>query len=82
MTRLWTSNSQMTETPSISVLITAYNYGRFIEEAIDSVLAQDYPTDRIEIVVVDDGSTDDTPVRIQRYGTKIIYLRKANAGQA
>ena len=46
--------------PVISVVITTYNYGRFVEECIDSVLAQDYPSDRVEVIVVDDGSTDNT----------------------
>src|SRR6266480_2874239 len=69
-------------TPLISVLIDTYNYGRYIEQAIDSVLAQDLPTAEREILVVDDGSTDDTPERIRKYGTAINYLRKRNAGQA
>jgi glycosyltransferase involved in cell wall biosynthesis len=39
--------------PHITVLINTYNYGQFIEEAVDSVLAQDYPMDKVEILVVD-----------------------------
>ncbi len=49
--------------PRVTVLIDAYNYGRFIEEAIDSVLSQDFPPEQFEILVVDDGSTDDTAER-------------------
>ncbi|MFI5096534.1 MAG: glycosyltransferase family 2 protein [Candidatus Acidiferrales bacterium] len=68
--------------PGITVLITTYNYGRFIEEAIESVLSQDYPADKMEIVVVDDGSTDDTAERVKKYESKIKYFQKPNGGQA
>ena len=68
--------------PLVTVLISAYNYGHFIEEAIDSVLAQDYPNDRLEILVVDDGSTDDTTERVRKYGSRIQYIHKPNGGQA
>lgn len=69
-------------TPLISVLIIAYNYGQFIEEAIDSVLAQDFPLDNLEIIVVDDGSTDDTGERVKKYGLRVQYCYKPNGGQA
>lgn len=68
--------------PLITVLITTYNYGRFIEEAIDSVLAQDFPQNKVQILVVDDGSTDDTAERIRKYGPRLEYLYKPNSGQA
>src|SRR5229473_6986834 len=69
-------------TPLVTVLITTYNYGRFIEEAIDSVFSQEYPPDKIQILVVDDGSTDDTSERIKKYGSRIEYFYKPNGGQA
>jgi glycosyltransferase involved in cell wall biosynthesis len=69
-------------TPLISVIVNTYNYGRFVEDAIDSVLAQDFPADRIEILVVDDGSTDDTADRVKKYGARIRYLHKENGDQA
>jgi glycosyltransferase involved in cell wall biosynthesis len=69
-------------TPVVTVLITTYNYGQFIEQAIDSVLSQDYPFDKIQILVVDDGSTDDTSARIRKYGSRIDYFQKPNGGQA
>jgi glycosyltransferase involved in cell wall biosynthesis len=68
--------------PLISVLIDTYNYGRYVEEAIESVLAQDYPQERMEVLVVDDGSEDDTAERVGKYGERVQYLRKANGGQA
>ena len=67
-------------TPVITVLITAYNYGQFIEQAIDSILSQDYPADKTQILVVDDGSTDDTSERVKRYGSRIDYFQKPNGG--
>src|SRR3974390_557287 len=68
--------------PFITVVITSYNYGRFIGESIESVLSQDYPAERREIVVVDDGSTDDTADRVRQYGSKVRYFQKPNGGQA
>ena len=68
--------------PRVTVLIDAYNYGRFIEEAIDSVLSQDFPPEQFEILVVDDGSTDDTAERVKKYVARIQYLYKPNGGQA
>jgi len=68
--------------PYVTVLITTYNYGHFIEEAIDTVLSQDFPPAELEILVVDDGSTDDTGERINSYGSRIRYLYKPNGGQA
>jgi glycosyltransferase involved in cell wall biosynthesis len=67
--------------PSVTVLIDTYNYGRYVEEAIDSVLAQDFPSNEMEILVVDDGSTDDTAERVKKYGTRVQYFQKPNGGQ-
>jgi glycosyltransferase involved in cell wall biosynthesis len=68
--------------PFFTVLIDTYNYGQYIEEAVASVLAQDFPAEQREILVVDDGSTDDTQERVQKFGEAIRYLRKPNGGQA
>src|SRR5271170_1486806 len=68
--------------PFITVLIDAFNYGHFIEQAVDSVLAQDFPREQREILVVDDGSTDDTAERLEKYRDEIRYVRKLNGGQA
>jgi len=64
--------------PLVSVIIPTFNYGRFVTEAIDSVLSQDYHP--LEIIVVDDGSTDNTSERLAIYGTRIRYIRQNNRG--
>ncbi len=63
---------------TISAIIPTYNYGRFLRDAIDSALAQTYPA--IEIIVVDDGSTDDTPQILDSYGERIRVIRQNNQG--
>lgn len=66
--------------PLISVIIPVYNAERFIEAAIDSVFAQNYPN--IEVIVVNDGSIDDTRERLIRFGDKIKVIEQENKGQA
>lgn len=64
--------------PSVSVIIPVYNGINYLREAIDSVLNQTY--NNYEIIVVDDGSTDDTWAVIQSYGSKIMGIRQNNHG--
>lgn len=64
----------------ISIVIPTYNYARFLPDAIDSALAQEVPGAELEVLVVDDGSTDETPEVLARYGDRIRVVRKANAG--
>ena len=61
-----------------SVIITAYNYGRYLKRAINSVLSQDF--DRYEIIVVDDGSEDDTRAIAALYGDRIRYVHQQHSG--
>ena len=68
--------------PLVSAIINTYNYGRFVGEAVESVLAQDYRQDRMEIIVVDDESTDDTRARMAEFGDRIRYFRVRHGGQA
>ncbi len=68
--------------PLVSVLIDTYNHERFIERAINSVLDQDMPMDGVEILVVDDGSTDGTTDIVRRFEPRVRLLRKPNGGQA
>ncbi|MHC4288004.1 MAG: glycosyltransferase family 2 protein [Planctomycetota bacterium] len=67
-----------TEKLKISAVIPAYNADKYIARSIDSVLSQTRPVD--EIVVVDDGSTDNTAAVIKSYGDKIRYIHQPNAG--
>ncbi len=66
--------------PLVSVLINNYNYGRFVGEAIESALSQTY--EQIEVIVVDDGSTDDSRAVIGRYADRVRIVHKENGGQA
>ena len=65
--------------PLVSILINNFNYGRFLVEAIDSALNQTYAN--CEVVVVDDGSTDESREIIARYGDRIRSVLKENGGQ-
>lgn len=63
---------------SVSVIIPSYNYGRFISEAIGSALSQTLTP--AEIIVVDDGSVDDTADIVAGFGDAVRYVRQENAG--
>jgi glycosyltransferase involved in cell wall biosynthesis len=64
--------------PRVSAIITTYNRRVFVQEAVDSVLAQSY--DDWELIVVDDGSTDGTTETLERYGEKLRYCFQENEG--
>ena len=64
----------------ISALIPTYNRGQLAERAVESALAQSLPP--AQIIVVDDGSRDDTRERIARFGNKVHYVYQDNAGSA
>ncbi len=70
------------KTKAVSVIIDTYNYEHFIEQAIESVLNQDFPKEQMEIIVVDDGSTDDTREKVKKYEGRIKYIYQENKGQA
>ncbi len=66
---------------TVSIIIPAYNASKYIDDALMSAIAQSYQA--IEIVVVDDGSTDDTAARIRAYqDSRIRYMYQDNAGQS
>src|SRR5689334_8831893 len=64
--------------PTVSVIIPAFNQARFLAVAIDSVLQQTYRD--VEIVVVDDGSTDETRDVAARFGDRVNYVHQDNTG--
>jgi glycosyltransferase involved in cell wall biosynthesis len=64
----------------VSIAINNFNYGRFVGDAIESALAQRYP--HVEVIVVDDGSTDDSHRVIERYRDRVVTLYKENGGMA
>jgi hypothetical protein len=72
--------AQPTDSPTLSVVVNNHNYGKYLAAAIDSALRQrDAP---VEVIVVDDGSTDDSREIIERYGDRVVPVLKPNGGQA
>jgi glycosyltransferase involved in cell wall biosynthesis len=64
--------------PTVTVIIPAFNAGKYLGEALDSLLCQTLPPS--QIIVVDDGSTDQTPDVLQSYRTSIVAVRQENNG--
>ena len=65
---------------AVSVIVPTYNQARYLREAVDSALAQTAPP--LEVIVVDDGSTDATPEILEAYGARIRRIRQPNQGVA
>ncbi|MFN0316540.1 MAG: glycosyltransferase family 2 protein [Burkholderiales bacterium] len=68
----------MTTAPRFSVIVPVFNGAKTIRRALDSVLEQSWPA--CEIIVVDDGSVDDTQAQVRAYGDRVMYLHQANQG--
>ncbi len=76
----WSMIKKVSDNPLISVIIPVFNSERYLAEAIESVFLQDYTP--IEIIVVDDGSTDNSKNLVKSYGKRIKYLYQENGGPA
>jgi glycosyltransferase involved in cell wall biosynthesis len=72
--------SGMNRSRTVSVIIPTYNRAHYLEEAIESVLNQDIRDCRIEIIVVDDGSTDNTKEVLGKFGNRVRYIYQDNCG--
>lgn len=70
----------MNSMPLVSIVVPAYNHAGYLKECIESVLAQDYP--QVELIVLDDGSTDATPGVLRAYGQRFHWESQANMGQS
>jgi glycosyltransferase involved in cell wall biosynthesis len=70
--------SSRSDLPLVTVVITTYNYAQYLSHAIESVLKQTYGN--LEILVVDDGSTDDTRMIVEKYDGVLAYFFKENGG--
>lgn len=68
----------MNRHPIVSVIIPTYNRAQMLRQAVESVLEQDYPC--TEILVIDDGSVDDTPMVLADYEDRIRFFRQENTG--
>jgi glycosyltransferase involved in cell wall biosynthesis len=72
------SNKKPVMSVLVSVIIPAYNAEIYIARALDSVLSQSYPN--IEVIVINDGSTDRTENIVKSYGSEVLYISKSNSG--
>jgi glycosyltransferase involved in cell wall biosynthesis len=75
-----TSGTPLSFSPKVSIIIDNFNYGSFVQAAVDSALAQTYRN--VEVIVVDDGSTDESRDILKKYETRARIILKENKGQA
>ena len=68
------------QTPLCSIIVSSYNKEKYVGLAVDSALSQTWPG--TEVIVVDDGSTDQSVSVLEKYGDRIVLIRKGNGGQA
>src|SRR3982751_4725798 len=70
----------MKSTPLVSIVVPAYNHAAYLKECIESILAQDYQ--QVELIVLNDGSTDTTPDILLAYGDRFRWENQTNIGQS
>src|SRR5438270_1336965 len=70
----------MSSNPLVSIVIPTYNRAAIISRTIDNIFRQTYPN--FEVIVIDDGSTDDTQSVLKRYHDRVRVVRQSNAGPA
>jgi glycosyltransferase involved in cell wall biosynthesis len=68
--------------PTVTTLIDTYNQAHFLDQALNSVLEQGLSPSELEILVVDDGSTDNTASLVAKFAPRVRYIHKSNGGQA
>lgn len=70
--------------PTVSVLVASYNYAHYVAQALDSIIEQDYPLELFDVIVVNDGSTDNTAEvvapYVERYPDQIRLVNQQNSG--
>lgn len=64
--------------PLVTIIIATFNSGKLLPRTLAAIRNQDYPQERLEILAIDGGSSDDTADVVRRYGGKIIKTRKPN----
>ena len=69
----------ISDTPVVSIVVPAYNHAAYLREAVESILGQDYP--HVELIVIDDGSTDDTRQILESYTGRFHWESQSNQGQ-
>jgi len=68
--------------PSVTFLVPAYNEEKYVEECLDSLLGQNYPSSKLNIIAINDGSTDSTLEKMKKYKDRIQIIDKENSGKA
>ncbi|MEM4970827.1 MAG: glycosyltransferase [Sulfolobales archaeon] len=82
LNKSWSIEIDYSYMPKASIIVPTYNEARFIEAKLDNIYEQDYPRDRLEIIVVDSASNDGTPEKVLEWSkshpdVKVVLLRES-----